>query len=246
MDRHQFEAALAAELARWEELLGSLTEGQALAPATIGDWSVRDVVVHVAFWTNYSAAQLVAAAEGRVPTEAELYGHAPPPPEVGREDDDAINAWVLSQVGTMPLEAALAIGEQAAQNLHDALARLDDATLLDRHRQFPGLSGKGEQTLLELLDDDVIQHAVEHREAAEAWLATQPPPRRDPSLRRELLAMRDRDQELRQQLMARHRPGEPLGPDAGRRAAGAGPGAHRADAGDRRRARLARSLAGRR
>lgn len=209
MDRQRFEAALNAELAQWEELLSLLTEEQAMAPGVIGAWSVCDVILHVAFWTHHAAAHLAAIVEGRVPSEAELYGQELPP-EIARDDDDAINAWVGSQAGTLPFEAALAIGQQAAQNLRDALARLDDATLLDRQRQFPGLPWKGERTLLEVLDFLTLEHAVEHREAIEAWLATQEPPRHDPALRRELLAMRDRDQEARQRLMANHRPGEPL------------------------------------
>lgn len=208
MDRQQFEAALDAELARWEELVSALTEEQAMVPGALDAWSVRDVVLHVAFWTQHAAAHLTAIAEGRAPTEAELYGQSPPPPEVARDDDDAINAWVLAQAGAVPFDAALALGQQAAQNLRDALARLDDATLLDRQRQFPGLPWKGERTLLEVLDVLTLDHAVEHREALAAWLATQPPPSRDAALRRELLAMRDRDQELRQQLMAQLRPGE--------------------------------------
>lgn len=210
MDRKRFEATLDAELARWEELLGSLTEEQALLPAAVEAWSVCDVVVHVAFWTQHAAAHSAAIAEGRSPTETELYGQEPPPPEIPRDDDDAINTWVLSRAGTVPFEAALAIGRQAAQNFRDALAWLDDATLLDRQRQFPGLPWKGERTLLDVLDILTLEHAVEHREAIEAWLATLPPPRRDPALRRELLAMRDRDQELRQRLFGRQRPGEPL------------------------------------
>jgi hypothetical protein len=209
MDRQQFEATLDAELAHWEELLTSLTEEQTMAPGALDAWSVHDVVLHVAFWTQHAAAHLTAIAEGRAPTEAELYGQEPPPPEVVRNDDDAINAWVLAQAGAVPFEAALAIGQQAAQNLHDALARLDAVTLLDRRRQFLGLPWKGERTLLEVLDVLTLDHAVEHREALAAWLATQPPPRRNTALRRELLAMRDRDQELRQRLMAHLQPGEP-------------------------------------
>lgn len=40
--------------------------------------------------------------------------------------------------------------------------------------------------------------------------ALQPPPRRSAALRRELLAMRDHDQEVRARVTARVRPGEPL------------------------------------
>jgi hypothetical protein len=56
----------------------------------------------------------------------------------------------------------------------------------------------------------VLQHAAEHRAAVESWFATQPSPRLNWALRAELLAMRDRDQELRRPAMARYRSGEPL------------------------------------
>jgi hypothetical protein len=92
MERQIFLDHFAADLACWEDLLGSLREEQVFAPATIGAWSVRDVVVHLAFWTHHAAAHLAAIRAGRAPIEAELYGQQPPPVEVAH-DDDAINAW---------------------------------------------------------------------------------------------------------------------------------------------------------
>lgn len=194
MDRQTFLDLLAVEMGRWEDLLLALTPAQATAPAAIGAWSVRDLVAHVAFWTHHTAAHMAAIREERLPTEADLYGE-PLPPHVSPDDVDAVNAWFQAKAASLSCEEAQAFARFAADRLAQEVAALDETLLTDPQRQFPGLLWKGERTLLDVLTILTLEHAGEHRVELEHWLATQPRPEFNAALRRELLAMRDRDQE---------------------------------------------------
>lgn len=59
-----------------------------------------------------------------------------------------------------------------------------------------------------------LEHVREHCEELEHWLATQPRSPFNAALRRELLAMQDRDQDLRQAVFERQQPGSSLDPSA--------------------------------
>lgn len=170
--RRAFLSALAEEQARWRELLAAAGEARATQAATIGAWSIRDVVAHLAFWTHHAGAHVEAIAGGRAPEEAALYGAALPP-DLAR-DDDTVNDWALAGLRHLSLAEVLAYARQADERLAAALGRLGDGELCDRGRAFPGLPWKGERTLIEVLDILVLQHAAEHRAQVESWLARRP------------------------------------------------------------------------
>lgn len=211
MDRQTFLDALAAEMARWEDLLLGLTPAQATAPAVIGEWSVRDLAAHIAFWTHHTAAHVAAIREGRTPTEADLYGEALPP-EVSPDDVDAVNAWIQAKTASLSFEEAQAFARLAADRLAQEVAALDETLLTDPQRQFPGLPWKGERTLLEVLMVLTLDHAREHRAELERWLATQSRSPFNAALRRELLAMRDRDQALGRSVIEHWQSGTSIDP----------------------------------
>jgi hypothetical protein len=63
-------------------------------PGAAGEWSVKDIVAHIASDDRWFAAQLEAALEGVPPTPEECYGDATPPgPEFDFSTADGRNAW---------------------------------------------------------------------------------------------------------------------------------------------------------
>ena len=60
-------AALREQLARWEELLASLSEEQIIAPRFGYDWSIKDVIAHLWAWQQISIARMEAGALDQEP-----------------------------------------------------------------------------------------------------------------------------------------------------------------------------------
>jgi hypothetical protein len=86
-------AALREELARWEGLLDSLSEGQIVAPQLDDGWSVKDVVAHLWAWQQRSIARLEAARLGREPAYPAWPSEFAPEQE---EEPHDLNAWLYA------------------------------------------------------------------------------------------------------------------------------------------------------
>lgn len=75
-----------------DDALGRLTDEQMLA-SPAGGWSSRDVIAHIAADHRWFAGQLLANAEGRMPTALECYGtDEPPDPRHDLATQDGRNA----------------------------------------------------------------------------------------------------------------------------------------------------------
>jgi hypothetical protein len=146
--------ALVAELdAAREEFLAALADVDAdlaTAPGVVGEWSVRDLVLHVAFWSEHAAGALQLAADGR-----------------GQEFDystdrtDAMNARVFAESQSVAPAAALKREETAFGALRERLSRLDPE-LLDLRL------GNGD-TVAEVVRYDGPDHYAEHTAHLRAW-----------------------------------------------------------------------------
>lgn len=81
--------------ARLEAAFTSLSEEQLLRPNTVGQWSLKDVLAHIAW--EWLAGQLEAYLEGREPTAMECFGHEHAPgPDDDMSTNDGRNAWAYS------------------------------------------------------------------------------------------------------------------------------------------------------
>ena len=60
-----------------EETLASLSEDQMMQPGVEGDWSVKDVMAHVATWQERMVGWVLEARQGKIPhqevSEAQLH-----------------------------------------------------------------------------------------------------------------------------------------------------------------------------
>jgi hypothetical protein len=79
---------LQTEIQRFEALLDEIGPARLDAPGVNGDWSVKDLVAHLAGWQPRLNASLQAAQRGEP---------APPPPWPARlQADDEVNAWIYA------------------------------------------------------------------------------------------------------------------------------------------------------
>jgi hypothetical protein len=119
-------------------------------PGVVDDWSVRDLVVHVAFWAEHAVGALRLAADGR---GAEF--------DYDSSRTDAMNARLLAESRTTTPDAALEREARAFEAFEATLAGLDASTLDLR-------LGNGD-TVAEVICYDGPDHYREHAEHLRAW-----------------------------------------------------------------------------
>lgn len=119
-------------------------------PGIVGEWSVRDLVAHVAFWAEHATAALRLAAAGRGNEFA--YDTA---------QTDAMNALLLEESRQTTPDAAVEREERAFEALVAAVADLDPA-LLDLRL------GNGD-TVASVIGYDGAAHYREHTGHLRAW-----------------------------------------------------------------------------
>jgi hypothetical protein len=120
------------------------------APGVVEDWSVRDLIVHIAFWAEHATEALALAAAGRGGEFA-----------YDTTQTDAMNARLLSESRQTTPAAAAEREERAFDALAAAVSALDPA-LLDLRL------GNGD-TVAEVIGYDGPEHYREHTAHLRAW-----------------------------------------------------------------------------
>ncbi len=119
-------------------------------PGVVDDWSVRDLVVHVAAWADHASGAIDLARAGRGDEFSYSTG-----------DTDAMNERILARARSVPPDEALAREEAAYAALRERVATLDPA--LRGHRL-----GNGD-TVEEVIRYDGPDHYAEHTAHLRAW-----------------------------------------------------------------------------
>jgi hypothetical protein len=147
-------ASLLAELdaARDEFLdaLGDVDAALATTPGIMEDWSVRDLVFHVAAWSKHATAALELAATGR--GAAFAYSTA---------DTDAMNEGFLAEGRAVSPAEALRREEEAFAAFRSGLAATDSTNL--------GLVLGNGDSLEAVIRYDGPHHYAEHTAHLRAW-----------------------------------------------------------------------------
>lgn len=102
-------AALREEFEPWEELLGSMSEKQLVAPLAPSQWSVKDEVAHLRTWQQRSIARVQAAQLGGEPEFPKFPEGLDPDAE---ESTEKINAWIYESNRELPWITCIEIGEK--------------------------------------------------------------------------------------------------------------------------------------
>jgi uncharacterized protein (TIGR03083 family) len=155
--RDRLLAELTAARAAFVAALADVEPDLFTAPGLLEDWSARDLVEHVAFWSDHGANALGLAASGR---GAEF--------DYDSARTDAMNAEILARAASLT-PAQVRDHEQAAfGRFQDALGRLDPALL-------ELALGNGD-TVESVIRYDGPDHYAEHTAHLRAWFTGEPEP----------------------------------------------------------------------
>lgn len=119
-------------------------------PGVMEEWSVRDIVVHVAAWSEHGADALDLASAG--------HGNEF---DYSKADTDAMNERILSDARRTSPAAALEREEAAFTRFRDALAGLDAALLAQ-------VLGNGD-SVEAVIRYDGPNHYAEHTAHLRSW-----------------------------------------------------------------------------
>ena len=167
MTKPQLMSLLTTGREAWDRLLAEVGEGRMTTPGVVGDWTVQDIVAHVAFWERYVAALVRSTITGQPPTDEERYGVAELPPETRDMDIDGFNAWVFARQRGRPLPETLMIEQTVYRDLYTMLRGLREPDLLrpDRHAWTRG------RAMWEYVAGNTYEHWAEHGQSIRDWLA---------------------------------------------------------------------------
>lgn len=143
-------AALDASRADFLDALGDVDANLVTVPGVLDDWSVRDLVVHVAAWSEHVSAALDLVASGR----GDEFAYS-------SDETDAMNERILADGRSISPADALAREDAAFSSLRERVASLDPALLSHR-------LGNGD-TVEAVIRYDGPDHYAEHTAHLRAW-----------------------------------------------------------------------------
>jgi hypothetical protein len=134
----------------WEDLKASyagLSTEELLEPGVAGDWSVKDLIAHVAWWEEEALTHLPVILAGRRPPRySTTYGGI-----------DAFNAKRMDQRRSLSISEVLRQRDETHRRLTDLIARA------------PAEQLAGETRFLRRLRLDTYAHYREHAGAIREW-----------------------------------------------------------------------------
>jgi Mycothiol maleylpyruvate isomerase N-terminal domain len=135
------------------EVLADVDLELATVPGVMEDWSVRDLVYHVAVWCEHGSEAIDLAAHGR----ADAFSYS-------WSDTDAMNERFLANGRSVSPADALAREEAAFEGFRARIAGLDEALLALE-------LGNGD-TVEEVIVYDGPRHYDEHTAHMRSWFGT--------------------------------------------------------------------------
>lgn len=138
--------------------LSALDSDQMTVTGVEGDWSVKDILFHIAVWEEQMVHWLDEAVRGQVPQ---------PLPGLPSDELDRWNEQIYLEHRDRSLHEALERFRQAYTDTLQAVEQMSEEDLLDPQR-FAWRRGK---PLWRMVAADTFEHDEEHGKAIEAWLA---------------------------------------------------------------------------
>lgn len=136
------------------EVLSKLDPEQMEIPGVESQWSVKDIVAHVAEWDRRMISWLDEIQRGSLPREAYDWSEA-----------DRMNEEIFLENKDKPLDVVLADFRLAHQAAMDAVSRIPDETL----ENPPSFEENPDFELQQLIAWETWEHYEEHGEVIEEW-----------------------------------------------------------------------------
>jgi uncharacterized protein (TIGR03083 family) len=153
MNKGQLLETIQKEREAFEACFADLTPEQMTPPGVMGEWSVKDILGHIATWEAWLVTLLYSIERGVTP-------------KLPRSSDvDKINAQSVAEQRDRPLERVLADFQAVHAQLLKRLGAVKERDLTDPMR-FSWAKGK---PLEEFVANNTYEHYAEHRPAIEVW-----------------------------------------------------------------------------
>ncbi len=154
----QLVAAMRAARSDWDALLAEVGEARWEEPGVAGDWSIKDLIAHLAYFENW-ATQVTDAIERGEPL--------PTSPYKGLEVDQE-NALIYQHYHARPLAEVVHESQASYLRSLDVVQRLRDEDLYSL--EFTRPAGV-DWIIFDLLEGDTFGHYREHTLSVRAWAA---------------------------------------------------------------------------
>lgn len=162
MTKQEFLRTMRSERARWQALLALAGERQALAPGAAGDWSLKDVIVHVTAYERGLVKWLEAASCG------ELCQF----PDLDHPDLAYRNALIWERGRRQSLSEVRPEAGRVFGRLYELVETLDEGAFTDPvvTEWFVRPRWGERRALWECIADDSYRHYRQHIPGIRAWL----------------------------------------------------------------------------
>jgi hypothetical protein len=141
----------------WEALLTEAGEARLIEAGVEGDWSLKDIIGHIAYYETWAADNLIAIRRGEPRPQSEYKGL----------ELDERNARIYERNRDKTLAEVWRESQISFQRSIESVQGLHDNDLYDV--EFTRPSGV-EWTIHDLLAGDSYEHYQEHFTSARAWL----------------------------------------------------------------------------
>ena len=159
MTKFRLLETLRSKRAEWDAVLAEIPAAQMDEPGVAGEWSVKDIIAHVAYHERWYADRLHESLRG------EKYA----PTAIDRMDFDERNDLIFQQNRHRPVEDVLAESRLVFQRLVEAVEAHAEEFLIEP-QHFEGAPEP--VAVWKMLRGDVYDHYGQHVPALKHWLAT--------------------------------------------------------------------------
>ncbi|MBO0783772.1 MAG: maleylpyruvate isomerase N-terminal domain-containing protein [Ktedonobacteraceae bacterium] len=165
MDKQTFLDTLHGERAQWDAQVAQVSEKQMTQPGFAGEWSLKDVIAHIAVYEEWAANEIQRALRGEQPEWD---------PKLTEVSNDERNARLYEQQRGRSLSDTLAFSRRTYQQLVEAIQALSD----EEFKSTDGLGGRlhpfwAGRPLWKGLVGNAYEHYQEHTPDLKAWLSGQ-------------------------------------------------------------------------
>lgn len=157
LDKARILNEMRTHYAALEEILEPLDKTQMTTEGVILDWSIKDMLAHIASWHHRLLTLLHAAIRNEEPT---ISG----PDSV--EEMDALNAQFYRENKSRPLDEVLTEFRATHQQIRDIIQAMHEEDLISPQR-FAWTQGS---PLWQLVAGDTYEHYQEHIAQIQEWL----------------------------------------------------------------------------
>jgi hypothetical protein len=154
MTKQELIQRIETDWTRLQTSLDGLSEEQLHLPGVVGEWSVKDILAHIAAWQSRLITAMFKAEKGFVPDTTS-----------GGATVDKLNAQWYREMKDRSFDQ---VWEDLDASYHQILARLEkwsEKDLFDAKR-FKWMQG---EPFERYIAGDSYEHYVEHAEQIEAW-----------------------------------------------------------------------------